>query len=436
MVRVPWLPATHGVTTDAFAELLDVYPTLAELAGTVPDQADELDGKSLASLFTGDTATAAELPEVSYSQYIRCHHPDQPTYNNDYQCTPEADEADGTTTTIGYSVRVPRWRYTVWLRYSPRRACAIWRATNGVPAVVARELYSHFGDDGSDFDAFENDNVAGDPQHATVIEALHRMAVARFGACLPLPPCPEGRFRVNGRCVRSLSCRARTIQSGSMTGEVCRCADRHCHYCTRAAAGDTCRRCRDAFYQLDNECVRSCPATMASSGISRWGRRCLTPFICQSGSIQDRDVSYGCKCPEEGNLAIAACHRCEHRAGEYGQHCTKCNSGRFLFENRCTRQDCEGLWESDGLVSYNPGNYGRQCRAPFLCTDRVDEDGAACKCPRAVGRNDCTACSYDADGVVCERCTNGKFLRNGACVNACRSGETPTGSGADGRECV
>lgn len=174
---------------------------------------------------------------------------------------------------------------------------------------------------------------------------------------------------------------------------------------------------------------------MASSAISRWGRRCLPPFVCQSVAIEDRDVDYGCKCPEEGNLAIAACHRCEHRAGVYGQHCLKCNNGRFLHEHRCTRHDCEGQWESDGLVGYTPGNYGRQCRAPFLCTDRVDEAGAACKCARSVSRNDCAACYYGTDGVVCERCTNQKLLSHGACVTSCRRGEVASERQLHGREC-
>ena len=33
----------------------------------------------------------------------------------------------------------------------------------------------------------------------------------------------------------------RRIQSGSMTGEGCRCLNDHCHFCTRTVGGDTCR---------------------------------------------------------------------------------------------------------------------------------------------------------------------------------------------------
>ena len=54
------------------------------------------------------------------------------------------------------------------------------------------------------------------------------------GVCLS---CSENRLRVNGRCVQSVACRARRIQSGSMAGDNCRCLDSHCHYCNRVVAG-------------------------------------------------------------------------------------------------------------------------------------------------------------------------------------------------------
>ena len=58
------------------------------------------------------------------------------------------------------------------------------------------------------------------------------------GVCLS---CNDNRLRVNGRCVQSVACRARRIQSGSMTDQNCRCLDAHCHYCNRAVSGDVCR---------------------------------------------------------------------------------------------------------------------------------------------------------------------------------------------------
>ena len=79
---------------------------------------------------------------------------------------------------------------------------------------------------------------------------------------------------------------------------------------------------------------------------------------------------------------------------------------------------------------------GRECRAPFTCTDRADAAGNACKCDRTVGRNDCAVCDYTTAGSVCSRCTNNKLLRDGTCVAGCRDGERATGESRDGRECV
>jgi len=183
---------------------------------------------------------------------------------------------------------------------------------------------------------------------------------------------------------------------------------------------------------MGGDCHVSCPVHLASAGVGQFKRRCAEPFTCQSGRLVGLDVNYGCKCAIEGNAAIADCQICEHRAGEYGQHCIRCNAGMFLHENRCTRADCDGL---AGLVEYAPGTYGRECRVPFTCIGRVDEAGNACKCSRAVGKNDCASCDYAEGGAACSRCTNSRYLRQGTCVDGCRASETPVGEGRDGREC-
>ena len=39
--------------------------------------------------------------------------------------------------------------------------------------LVGEELYAHAGDTGEDDDAFENENLAADPQYAPVVAQLH-----------------------------------------------------------------------------------------------------------------------------------------------------------------------------------------------------------------------------------------------------------------------
>ena len=221
------------------------------------------------------------------------------------------------------------------------------------------------------------------------------------GVCLS---CNDNRLRINGRCVNSISCKGRRIQTGSMTGGNCRCIQAACHFCTRIVTGDSCRVslanaqenararvawraaqsgspdsskrvgptcgargyysmpgvgsvlqapvrstgpppsftnvlpdhpptlrccqvCRDGWYLLDGACVATCPVHLASSGVGQFKRRCAEPFTCQSGRLVGQSVNHGCKCATEGNTAIADCQICEHRAGEYGQHCLKCSGG-------------------------------------------------------------------------------------------------------------
>ena len=129
--RVPLIVAAPGlrggVRTKALAELLDLYPTLTELAG-LPRPAG-VDGVSLVPVLQ-DPAAAVRTAALT-------QHP-RPAY---YKGAPEA---------MGYSLRTGRHRYVEWRDW-----------TNG--AVVARELYDHGADPA------ETRNVAGDPVNAAAV---------------------------------------------------------------------------------------------------------------------------------------------------------------------------------------------------------------------------------------------------------------------------
>ena len=66
---------------------------------------------------------------------------------------------------MGYSIRTDRWRYTVWLAFNGTANRAVWPSNVG-GALLGEELYDHEGDDGSDFDAYENVNLATKPSFA------------------------------------------------------------------------------------------------------------------------------------------------------------------------------------------------------------------------------------------------------------------------------
>jgi iduronate 2-sulfatase len=145
--RVPLVIAAPGVGSAggrvaAPVELLDLYPTLVDLAGLPLPSG--LDGTSLVPLLVDPQA---EVKPAALTQHPRPAHIDR---------SPE-----GMPKAMGYSVRTPTHRYTEWRD---------WKTG----ATVARELYDHAAD------ADETTNVAGraDQQdvvarHAALLEQFH-----------------------------------------------------------------------------------------------------------------------------------------------------------------------------------------------------------------------------------------------------------------------
>jgi len=123
--RVPLIIAGPGIARNALAkkpvELLDLYPTLADLCRiTAPD---ELEGQSLRPLLTHPTTAEWTKPAVTQVWH-----------------SPKA---------WGYSIRTERWRYTEWL-----------------DGKAGRELYDH------SCDPEEIDNLAKDSAHAATVADL------------------------------------------------------------------------------------------------------------------------------------------------------------------------------------------------------------------------------------------------------------------------
>ncbi|MCP5117505.1 MAG: sulfatase [bacterium] len=128
--KVPFILAdprggVRGARTDARVELIDQYPTLAELASL--DLPDHLEGKSLAPLLK-DPDAFDDRDTAAFSQFSRAGRK-------------------------GFSVRTRRFRYTEWRNQKTGE-------------VDARELYNH------DEDPLENHNRAGEPEYSHTVERL------------------------------------------------------------------------------------------------------------------------------------------------------------------------------------------------------------------------------------------------------------------------
>ena len=177
LIRAPWIAASRGARSAVLAELVDVYPTMVELMGLpAPGPAGgPLDGTSLAPVLRApaDAAVAAATKSRALSQYMRCPHNatgDPSSWWKDNACLMTDRTQFGF---MGLSLRTAAYRYTEWYRWNATALAPAW----GSSGLVGRELYSHDGDDGSDFDLFENANEADDkPSVVASLSAELRVA--------------------------------------------------------------------------------------------------------------------------------------------------------------------------------------------------------------------------------------------------------------------
>ena len=128
IIRLPRQPKP-GASTDSIVELVDLFPTLTDLAGL--ESPKQLAGESLQSVLH---EPAIERRSVAFSQYPRGK-------------------------SMGYSMRSEDYRYTEWIEKETER-------------TVATELYRYRDDDSEHFDPVERINLAADPAHQTRLKAL------------------------------------------------------------------------------------------------------------------------------------------------------------------------------------------------------------------------------------------------------------------------
>jgi arylsulfatase A-like enzyme len=115
IIRAPHKPASHGVKTPALAELVDLYPTLASLAG-LPDplkNGENIQGDELSPLFDAPITNGTGVKPFAYSQFAK-QNVEVKGYGIEpwSTCTKcKRSEWDY----MGYSLRSDRWRYTEWV---------------------------------------------------------------------------------------------------------------------------------------------------------------------------------------------------------------------------------------------------------------------------------------------------------------------------------
>jgi iduronate 2-sulfatase len=143
LIRAPGMSAA-GTSCDRLVELVDLYPTLCDLAGiTIPN---EMEGTSLKPLLSDP---AMNWKPAAFSQFHRNPRvsPDEKRY-------------------MGYSMVTERYHYVEW-RY--------WDDVAGISGdLAAIELYDQ------EMDPDENVNIANNAQHRNLIGSLARQLTAEW----------------------------------------------------------------------------------------------------------------------------------------------------------------------------------------------------------------------------------------------------------------
>ncbi|XP_070552725.1 iduronate 2-sulfatase-like [Ptychodera flava] len=170
-------PQKSGLASDDFVELVDLFPTLSELAGlkvppVCPENPFKVDFCSegisfvpvIENLVTRKYGASFTWKNASFSQYPRPS--DEPQPNSDL---PDLRDIR----IMGYTMRTEKYRYTEWIGFDPTHFKADWSE------VHARELYLY------DSDPNEDNNVAGDLQYQDLAAELSEKLKLGWRSAIP-----------------------------------------------------------------------------------------------------------------------------------------------------------------------------------------------------------------------------------------------------------
>jgi iduronate 2-sulfatase len=181
MIRAPWIDSSKGKVAKGLAEAVDLFPTLAQLAGVpIPTgkAGAHLGGVSLVPLLI-DPAHG-RVKDVALSQFPRCfqnntHHTggkpgDENNHTSSWETMSDCHWTErGFIDFMGYKMRTDNMSFTLWLAWDGANLRPDWDRQAGV------ELYDHMGDVGmapAAFDDYENVNLAGKPEYAQLQATL------------------------------------------------------------------------------------------------------------------------------------------------------------------------------------------------------------------------------------------------------------------------
>ena len=181
--RVPFILRVPGVTdggirTKALVELIDIFPTLTELAGLPVPPLCPADTKQPLMCVEGTSLTPLlQNPDQQWKKAAFSQYPRPSTGMTVIPNEPIFDSTEHKENVMGYSIRVDQYRFTEWYRFNRTTA------TPNFTDIWGTELYNHT--ESTVFYNNENINMAHQPAMQDLVQSLRKMLQAGWRAVLP-----------------------------------------------------------------------------------------------------------------------------------------------------------------------------------------------------------------------------------------------------------
>lgn len=177
ILHVPGV-TNKGVRTSALVELVDIFPSLAEMAGLdVPDMCTTHSGKSIACVEGVSVAPLLKDPSIPWKKAVFSQYPRPDGGLKQLPGYPPFSSNEHGENVMGYTMRVDEYRFTEWYKFNRTTSTPDFNKIYGTELYDHRNVTSFFND--------ENVNIAANEDMVTTVAQLRKMLQAGWRAALP-----------------------------------------------------------------------------------------------------------------------------------------------------------------------------------------------------------------------------------------------------------